>query len=88
MYIYIYVCVYIYIYIYIYIHTYINNLWQVNGLMGTSGYCRSSSRISDRGHFGSSLGIYYLRETTEILEGTKGVPRNGVVGNNWFDSVL
>ena len=24
---------------------------------------------------------------TLVLEGTKGVPRNGVVCNNWFDRV-
>ena len=24
----------------------------------------------------------------ESLEGTKGVPRNGAVGNSWFDCIL
>ena len=47
-------------------------LWQVNGLTGKSSYYRLS-RISDWGHFGSSLEIYYLGGSkvvySDMLEG-------------------
>ena len=65
MYTYIYIYIYIYVYIYIYIYIYIC----------IHGFQISGFRV--QGRHESCRQAYLISRLTSLLEGTKGVPRNG-----------